>query len=185
MGSLDYFDIIFKSLEIGNHTFDYVLNSDFFRVLESPELKEGSLNAVVTVKKNEKNAELEIQIDGTVQIPCDRCLDDMTQVIEVNERLLVQFGQTNEETENSIVIPENRGILNIAWYLYEFIVLAIPIMHTHPMGECNQAMMDKYSKYVVQSIDEEQADYDNDDATNESDRTDPRWDALKNISNNN
>lgn len=185
MGSLDYFDIIFKSLEIGNHTFDYVLDSDFFRVVESTELKEGSLNAVVTVKKNEKNAELGIQIDGTVQISCDRCLDDMTQVIEVNEQLLVQFGKTNEETENSVIISENRGILNIAWYLYEFIVLAIPIMHTHPIGECNQTMMDKYSEYMVQNIDDNEHSDEDDDVTNESDRTDPRWDALKNISNNN
>ena len=185
MTNLDCFNIAFKSLEIGNQTFDYVLNSDFFRIVESPDLKEGSLNAVVTVKKNEKNAELEIQIKGTVQIPCDRCLDDMTQVIDVNEFLLVQFGQTNEETENSVIIPENKGILNIAWYLYEFIVLAIPIMHTHPIGECNQAMMDKYSEYVVRNIDENQTNGENDGATNESDRTDPRWDALKNISNNN
>ena len=81
--------------------------------------------------------------------------------------------------------PENEGVLNIAWHLYEFIVLAIPIMHTHPDGECNEAMMDKYNQYVVRHIDEDQDDCETDDVTNESDRTDPRWDALKNISNNN
>jgi len=185
MTNLDCFNIAFKSLEIGNHTFEYALDTIFFTNIEDSEITEGSLNAVVTVKKNEKNAELNVQIEGTVQIPCDRCLDDMTQDIDVNEILIVQFEKTSQETENTVIVAENEGVLNIAWYLYEFIALAIPIMHTHPIGECNQAMMDKYNQYVVRHIDDEQADCDNDDVTNESDRTDPRWDALKNISNNN
>lgn len=185
MANLDCYNIIFKSLEIGNHTFEYELDNNFFKSLEDAEIEEGTLSAVVTVLKNEKNAELNIQIEGTVQIPCDRCLDEMTQEIEVDEDLLVQFTNAGEETENTLFIPENEGVLNIAWHLYEFIVLAIPIMHTHPDGECNEAMMDKYNQYVVRHIDEDQDDCETDDVTNESDRTDPRWDALKNISNNN
>lgn len=185
MTNLDCYNIEFKSLEIGNHTFEYKLDNDFFKSLEDAEIEEGSLSAVVTVQKNEKNAELTLEITGTVEIPCDRCLDMMTQEIEVDEELLVQFTSEGEETENTLFVPEKEGVLNIAWHLYEFIVLAIPIMHIHPDGECNEAMMDKYNKYVVRHIDEEQDDCENDGVTKESDRTDPRWDALKNISNNN
>ena len=56
MANLDCYNIIFKSLEIGNHTFEYELDNDFFKSLEDAEIKEGSLSAVVTVQKNEKNA---------------------------------------------------------------------------------------------------------------------------------
>ena len=113
MANLDCYNIIFKSLEIGNHTFEYELDNNFFKSLEDAEIKEGSLSAVVTVLKNEKNAELNIQIDGIVQIPCDRCLDEMTQEIEVDEDLLVQFTNAGEETENTLFIVASP-ILQIA-----------------------------------------------------------------------
>ena len=61
MANLDCYNIIFKSLEIGNHTFEYELDNNFFKSLEDAEIEEGSLSAVVTVQKNEKNAEF-IQI---------------------------------------------------------------------------------------------------------------------------
>lgn len=184
MANLDRYNIIFKSLEVGNHTFEYELDNDFFKSLDDSEIEEGKLNAVVTVQKHEENAQLTLQITGTVQIPCDRCLDAMTQTIEVNEELFIHFTDKSEEdTDNTLFVSDSRGTLNIAWHLYEFIVLAIPIVHTHPHGECNVAMMDKYNQYVVRNIGENQNN--DDDVTKESYRTDPRWDALKNISNNN
>ena len=77
MANLDRYNIIFKSLEVGNHTFEYELDNDFFKSLDNSEIEEGKLNAVVTVQKHEENAQLTLQITGTVQIPCDRCLDAM------------------------------------------------------------------------------------------------------------
>ena len=33
-------------------------------------------------------------------------------------------------------IPEEEGEINIAWFLYEFVVLDIPIKHVHEPGKC-------------------------------------------------
>lgn len=186
MSKIDNYTILFKSLPSGNHLFEYELNHSFFAAVESEDIQEGSLMAVVTVKKTDRSAELNIAIDGIIEIDCDRCLDAMTQEIHVNEPLIVKFSDTEEATEDIVIVSESEGVLNMAWILYEYIVLAIPIMHTHPAGQCNQEMINKYNQYLVRNIDEADSDLGSTDVkTNESNGTDPRWDALKNISNNN
>ena len=99
MANLDCYNIIFKSLEIGNHTFEYELDNNFFKSLEDAEIEEGSLSAVVTVLKNEKNAELNIQIEGIVQI-------------QVNQDIGVTFAEVLKATLRNdpdiIVISEIR-----------------------------------------------------------------------------
>ena len=102
----------------------------------------------------------------------------------------------SEESDEIIIIPADEGELNIAWFLYEFIVLNIPIKHVHMPGKCNRLMTTKYRKHkAVSSSDDSDDDEDelseeiedddisndlddNDDSTNE---TDPRWDALKEL----
>ena len=40
-----------------------------------------------------------------------------------------------------VTVPENEGILDVSWFVYEFIVLALPIRHVHAPGKCNPAMI--------------------------------------------
>ena len=55
--------------------------------------------------------------DGVVWVPCDRCLDDMEQPITSADKLMVKFGtEYAEEGDNLIVIPEEEGLINVAWF---------------------------------------------------------------------
>lgn len=187
MGKFSSYDISLKLLADGKHTFDYLLENDFFEKIDSPEVHKGRLNAKVVVSKNKEKIEVNFVIKGTLQIPCTRCLEDMTQAIDVKEKLFVKFGkQFSEESDDILVVPEDNGTLNVAWFLYETIVLAIPIKHVHATGECNETMIKKFKQHQVQVIsDEEPMDeselIDNDEET----ELDPRWDTLKNINDNN
>ena len=60
----------------------------------------------------------------------------------------------------------------MAWYIYEFIALAIPIKHVHAPGKCNKGMMDKLGGHLVG---------DGEDNSEESESTDSRWDVLNSI----
>lgn len=134
--------------------------------------------------------EMNFRINGVVMVPCDRCLDDMEVPIETQNRLSVKFGKEYaEESEEIVVIPEDEGSINLAWFLYEFVALTVPMKHVHPPGKCNKGMSSKLRKHTAKSAD----DIDNEDDSFESDDdivindddvtdvTDPRWDALKGL----
>jgi uncharacterized metal-binding protein YceD (DUF177 family) len=91
-----------------------------------------------------------------------------------------------------IVIPENEGEINIAWFLYEFIELSIPMKHVHAPGKCNKAMTSKLSKHLRGSANDESDDNDVEgfegpviDNVEEEENIDPRWNELKKILDNN
>lgn len=145
----------------------------------------------MVVKKTSRAFELDFQTDGMVWVPCDRCLDDMEQPVTSTDKLLVKFGhEYAEEGENLVVIPEDEGIINVAWFMYEFVALAIPMKHVHAPGKCNKAMSSKLRKHLRTTPDEEEEDAfipDDDVLTEEDTETpiDPRWNELKKILDNN
>ena len=83
------------------------------------------------------------------------------------------------------IIPESEGSINVAWFLYEFIVLNIPIKHIHAPGECNKNMVDKLKRHITRQKDDTEDnslfEIDDDDLTTEDSQVDPRWDNLQNI----
>lgn len=166
-------------MSAGVHIFDYVLNDDFFAAIQGPEIEKGELNVCVTVKKANLNIEIKIEMSGTVETICDRCLEPMEVDVETDETLFVKFGKEYQEEDNNlIIIPEDDGIFNIAWILYEFAALSIPISHMHDNGECNPEMINLLHQHQAGSIDNTA------DAKQENNEPDPRWAALKNILNN-
>lgn len=188
MGKFSSYDISLKSLADGKHTFDYLLETVFFEKIDSPEVRKGTVNAKVIVSKTNEKIEVDFFVKGSVLIPCTRCLEDMSLPVDVKEKLFVKFGeQFSEEGDNILVVPEESGVLNVAWFLYETIVLAIPIKHVHPAGECNIAMIKKLRQHQV-VVDDDilsvSEDAEEDENENETEN-DPRWDVLKNINDNN
>jgi uncharacterized metal-binding protein YceD (DUF177 family) len=135
------------------------------------------------VKKTAVTFELGFTITGTVQVPCDRCLDDLTLDVNTKNRLIVKFGKEySEESDEIVVIPEEDGEINIAWFLYEFIVLSLPAKKVHPPGACNKTMSSKLNKYKTRSADDDSDDDLDDDLDDNDDSfTDSRWDALKDL----
>ncbi|HAR38724.1 MAG TPA: hypothetical protein DCS09_09235, partial [Porphyromonadaceae bacterium] len=93
----------------------------------------------------------------------------------------------SEESDEIVIIPEDEGEINIAWFLYEFIALTVPIKHVHPAGECNRMVSSKLRKHRAVSTDdgdEDEVDMGDDEDFADEDDTpanDPRWDALKGL----
>ena len=52
------------------------------------------------------------------------------------------------------MIPYSNSYLNVAYILYDTILLTIPLRHVHPLGKCNRAMADALRKHR-RSSDEE------------------------------
>ncbi len=189
MGKFELYRIDLKNLTPGVHEFDYLLENKFFVDIDGDQFQKGKVHVHLTLKRTAMVFELNFHSEGIVVIPCDRCLDDMEQPIETDNRLYVKFGsEYAEESDEILIIPEDDGTLNIAWFLYEFIALAIPMKHVHAPGKCNKAMSAKLSQHRARSIDDEDDDFEdmNDNEISEQNvPTDPRWDALKGLIENN
>ena len=196
LGKFDIYKIPLKTLTVGSHSYDFELDGEYFKKIDSQEVQRGKVTAKVLVTNDGVNYELKFQLEGIVQVPCDRCLDDMDLPITHKGRLIVKFGETfAEEGDDIIIIPEAEGEINIAWFLYEFIALSIPIKHIHAPGKCNRLMSSKLKKHSAKSTDDdddEEIEVEFEDSepitdfeASEPQQTDPRWDELKKIIDNN
>ena len=174
MCSLEQFKINLKSLTDEVTALDYDLDDQFFEALDGSEVKQGALHVSVSIRKATGFFELQFHTEGTVILTCDRCLDDMDQSISTDNRLVVKLGSAYSEEDDVITLPEDEGILDTSWLIYEFMMLAIPIKHVHAPGKCNPAMS--------QVLEELSADRSSDEASDQP--IDPRWSALEKLKNN-
>ena len=191
MSKFEQYNIVLKDIENEIRVVEFDLDVTYFKKIDSPEVQKGNVKAKVSVQKKFSLYELQFVLDGTIFIPCDRCLDEMEQSIHYKEKLQVKFGDTFSEEDEIVIVPEADGGINVAWFLYEFIVLNIPIKHVHPSGECNKNMVVKLKKHTTRQKDDDNDDNtvvefdDDDDFSNDEVQADPRWDGLQNITENN
>ena len=171
--------------------YEFLLDNLFFAHIDGPEVQKGKVNVELTVKKTSRAFELSFQTEGIVWVPCDRCLDEMEQPVTSSDKLMVKFGhEYAEEGDNLIVIPEEEGEINVAWFMYAFIALAIPMTHVHAPGKCNKAVTSKLNKHLRTSGDDdaEESFGAGEDIVVEDEaeeQIDPRWNELKKILDNN
>jgi len=189
LGKFDLYKISLKGIQPDIQELDFDLDQAFFKAIDSPEVSKGVVHVHLLINNKPDRFEFKFDIDGYGLVPCDRCLDDVKVPVSTKETLYVKFGdEYADDGDNVVVIPEKEGEINIAWFLFEFIALQIPIKHVHPTGECNKPMLSKLRKFrVVDENDSEENEgesFDDEEPT-ESDDVDPRWDKLKNIIDNN
>ena len=186
MGRLDLYKVDLKNIQQNVQVFEYLLDNLFFMNIGGEDIQKGKINTQLTITKKAGVFDLSFSLNGIVVVPCDRCLDDMDLPIETTAHLIVKFGKDySEESDEIVVIPETEGTINLAWFLYEFIALAIPIKHVHAPGKCNKQMTTKLKKHSAKSDDDQSFGSDSTDdviITDEDpddEKTDPRWDALR------
>ena len=188
MGKFDIYKVDLKNLSPGVHEFEYILENKFFVDIDGDEVQKGKVKVNLTVKRSSMVFDMNFQLEGVVYVPCDRCLDDMDLPISAKNKLIVKFGKEYaEESDEIVIIPEAEGEINLAWFIYEFIAVTIPMKHVHAPGKCNKAMSSKLKKHTTRRSDDddEYEDESADEIIVEDDSSDmssdPRWDALKGL----
>jgi len=169
MGRLDKYNVDLKGLTEANSTYSWTVDQEFFSIVEG-----GKVNVDLKVTKASGVYHLAFSVAGSVIVTCDRCLDDMSLDIENTGELKVKLGPDFADDGDIVVVPEDKGIVNVAWYIYEFIALAIPIKHVHAPGKCNKGMMEKLDEHTAEDGEEGSPEGD-------TGATDPRWDALSSL----
>jgi len=168
---LEQFDIDLKALTQDVTPLEWGLDDQFFNTLEGAQVQGGTLHVSGSIRKTVGFFELLLHTNGTVRIPCDRCLDLMDQPIEADLRLVVKLGSEYQEDDDIITVDESDPTLNTAWFIYESIILAVPIQHVHQPGDCNDAMMRVLSEHSAARSSDADAE----------DAIDPRWEKLRSL----
>lgn len=161
MGKFDAYNIQLKTIPVGKSEVEFHLDHNFFELLGDVEIRKGDLIARVKVNKTTKESELTFELEGKVVVLCDRCLDEMDQPIKTSAHLIVRLGKEfKDDGDEIVIVPEEQGIINVLWFLYEYIELAVPIKHVHPFGQCNKGMANKLSEHLVDSDEEDNFGFD-------------------------
>lgn len=168
MCNIESFKIDLKALPQGVSKLEFKLDDEYFQAIDAPDVLRGELQSSLSINRTDDFFELNFHTYGVVHIPCDLCLDDMDQEIDSADRLVVKFGEIYSEDDDLVTVAENEGILDVAWFIYEFIDLNIPIKHVHAPGKCNPAMIEMLNQHSAARSGEEV----------EEETVDPRWAAL-------
>jgi uncharacterized metal-binding protein YceD (DUF177 family) len=180
MKNLKMFTIQFVGLKQGEHDFHFEIDDTFFKHFEYDDFN--SINLDLNIKLIKKSTLLEFYFvaEGTVNVNCDLTNEPFDHPLKGAYKLVVKFGQEyNDEIEDILIIPHGEYEVNLAQYIYELIVLAMPNKRVHPGvkdGTLQSEILDKLEEYKLKNKEEISV---KDNA--EDKETDPRWDKLKKL----
>ena len=137
MSEQNHYIVDLKRLPIGTHLFDFQLDSDFFSSLEKSEILSGKVVAKSVLNLREEDYQLNIAVQGTVFVVCDRCLDPMPIEIDAEQEIFSEDEEAGQMVNGKC---PNGKCLDLSWLAYEIVSINIPLVHSHQAGECNKQM---------------------------------------------
>ncbi|WP_299115697.1 DUF177 domain-containing protein [uncultured Winogradskyella sp.] len=176
MKPMKAYTIQFVGLKVGEHHFDYQIDNAFFLEFDFDEFNEADLKVDLLFEKKTTLLELNFSVKGTVNVNCDVSNEPFNQSIKDTFKLVIKFGEEyNNDNEEILIIPHGEYQINVAQYIYELIVLAVPAKKVHPGIEDGTLQSDILNKLEELSPEEGKAE------ENNTEETDPRWDTLKKL----
>lgn len=172
---LKKYKIPFSGLAAGQHDFEFEIDNKFFDCYEHSLIKKGNLRALVELQKQENMLVVNFNVEGTIELTCDYCLNEFDYPLSFKERTLVKFvlEDWEDETEEVIILSKTDHELDISTLLYEYTNVRVPYY-----SKCTEQGVDvSCNPEILEKITGNSGE-------NEEEKIDPRWEALKNIKNN-
>ncbi len=165
--------IPFLGLKQGKHEFTYEIDNTFFESFEYSEFNAANIELGVLLNKTSTMLEFELNAKGVVNVNCDISNEPYDENLSADLDLVVNFGnEFNDEDDEILIIPHGEHQVNLAQYVYEMLVLAVPQKRVHPGvldGSLESDALKKLQELQPKETKENSKD------------TDPRWDALKKL----
>ncbi|CAH8286574.1 uncharacterized metal-binding protein YceD (DUF177 family) [Mariniflexile fucanivorans] len=175
MKPLKEFTIPFVGLKIGKHQFEYKIEQTFFEYFEYEEFNDVNVDVNLILDKKSTLLELNFKISGFVNVNCDVTNEPYNQTIENEFDLVVKFGdEYNDEFDDILIVPHGTYEVNVQQYIYELIVLSVPIKRIHPGvedGTLDSEILKKLEELSPKLKEEKETEED----------IDPRWNTLKKL----
>lgn len=177
METKDRYLIMLDGLEEKAHTFEMHADDDFYQNYKEGEIKGGDVAVEIVLLKRKTSLLLTINLSGVVRLVCDRCLEIYDQPINISDEILVNYAdETNFDTNNeAVTLSRDSNKIDVSRFIYEYSHFALPIAHYHSEDEYGQPTCDKKMLELIEryKVEEKEA------------AMDPRWEALRELNNNN
>lgn len=162
------YQIDIYGLSTGVHDYQFEVTKDLFHLFEQEIVTSGSGVCHVSLDKSATMLTLEFNIQAKVELICDLSVRPFDHEIQSRRELRMKFGDTEDELSDEIVIiPWDSKWINVAEYIYQFVLLEIPMKKIHPDLR-TQERPDVLYRTQEEEIEEEET-------------IDPRWEALKKL----
>ncbi len=173
------YTIPFVGLKEGVHRFEYEIDNVFFDLFDFQEFNSAEVNVELELTKKATMLELEFDFTGSVNVNCDVSLEPYDQPIDNHLSLVVKFGDAyDDDNEELLILPHGEHEVEVQQYIYEGVVLALPLKKLHPgvvNGTIESEILEKLEELKPKPISEE--------VKNKEEDIDPRWDKLKELLN--
>lgn len=146
MEPMPTYTIPFRGLKNGRYDYRFAIGRELFAAYPDSEIRGGACEAEVVMERAETQLVLDVAIRGHVVVPCDRCLEDCDIPVDFAGRLVVRISdeQGEYDGEQLWVSPADEEV-DLMQYLYESVVLSLPYQRVHPEGQCDPAMMARFT----------------------------------------
>lgn len=168
--SLKEFNIHFGRLTPGKHEFNFSVDKEFFAHYDYDVAACSTKTQLVITKTSAVLMTFEFSIAGTMDLPCDRCIEVLPYPIEGQYQVLVKLeNQDTTVADEIIYLSPDAYEINVADTLYEFHILSIPLK-----TDCTRRDHIDCQKINDLLLGSSQPDIPEDDG-------DPRWNDLKKL----
>jgi uncharacterized metal-binding protein YceD (DUF177 family) len=171
--------IPFVGLKLGKHKFEYQINNAFFEIFDYNEFQNSNIKVNVVIEKKSTMLEITFKHVGTINVPCDLTSEDFDMPIKGSMKLIVRFGDAfNNENEELLILPFGEFEIDVSQYIYETIVLSVPLRRVHPGIKDGSLKTEALTKLKELTIKEQKKENKKED---KEENIDPRWDKLKQL----
>ena len=100
-------------------------------------------------------------IEGNVNVTCDRCGEDFDMLVSVKRQLIVKTeSHEHQEEEDMVSLSAGEGDFDAAPYIYQYVVLSLPMQRIHPQGNngksaCNKETLLRLNNLHVEKSNDE------------------------------
>ena len=172
MEQFSEFLISFIGLKEGIHRFDFKIDNKFFEGFKFLDFQNVEIQVDLVFEKKSTLLELNFSAKGKVTVPCDITTELFKLPIDTVFRLVVKFGSDeNLNNDEILILPHGSYEIQVAQYIFEMIVLSVPLKKVHPgiaEGTLKSEILEKLKDLQPQE-------------KSLLDETDPRWDKLKDL----
>lgn len=170
MGKKERYHIDIFGLKPGTHTFDFIINEEFFKSFANSLIEEGDGKAEITLEKTTNHVKATLLLNITVELTCDRSLEKFDYLIDKEQTIIFKYGDHEEELDVDLfMIPHDTQRIDFGQHIFDYIGLSVPYKKLHPKFEGEE---EKETDEMI---------FQTDIPSEEEKEEDPRWAALKKL----
>ena len=164
-----------SKLKDGSNELRFKIDRSFFAEFEHSLIEEGDILIQVEIVKCKTHLDVSLQIEGVLQLPCDRCLEWYPHEVKTTKRIILTYEtRADFKNEEVIIIQEDQPWVDLSKEFYDFIHLEIPL---RKVPETETHLCDEETLRVLGLIEDDEIK----PLESSEEIIDPRWEELKKL----